>query len=345
MKLNQQNFKIMNKMYYNRTISETFENLLSATGELGWLIPYIREHEDLDLLLVNNNGDKNKYPQQCHIYRGTSRIASIILNSKGEWRVDAADSYKKPADTHGVSGMFGKSSSCKFNEKSLERLRDAVENSKSYDRYYKNEKEGWWQNKVQRLYGIDATEQSPMLVFDKEVVIGYESKTVKGEIFGKLQDEYKKIRTKLQEKYPKQFGQPKDTALGNELDLAALDKEGNIHLMELKYCENTRGIYMSPFQIGLYYELFCKLNKGVLEDAVKSMIEQRQRLGLLPKAWAIPAITGRIIPELIICGNKLSKTAPERYEQTVAFVRKNDKDCVAEIVVKDGKMNELNKFK
>lgn len=332
----------MNKMYYNRTISETFENLLSDTGEFGWLIPYIKEHKDLDLLLVNNKGDKDKCPQECHIYRGTSRIARIVLNSKGTWHVDANDSYKELADNIGLSGMFGKSDSpdFKFNEDSLEELRKTVAEDPKYDRYYKNKKEGWWQNNIQRRYGIDAKEQSPMLVFDKETVIGYESEKVKGEIFGKLQDEYKKIRKKLQSEHPDLFGQSKDTALGNELDLVALDKDGNIHLMELKYCKNTRGIYMSPFQIGLYYELFDNLDKDELAKAVKQMIEQRQRLGLLPKGWAIPKFSGKIIPELIICGGNPTEAAQERYKQAKKSLVERD----VRIVVKDDNMKKLTDF-
>ena len=316
-------------MYYNRTISKDFENELKY-GQFNWLIPYVKEHDDLDILT-----GKNDSIEFCSVYRGTSRIARIYKSINGHsWLMDAASPYMRICPT--LFSMAG------FNMDNLEYLRCHIASQDKFNRYYNNHKEGYYQNLLQRKYGILASPTSEMLIFDKEIVIGYSNQKEKQLIFGINQDRYQSVKTNLKASNPKFYGQPhKDQeVLGNELDLMALDKDGYIHLMEIKHSSNPSGIYMSPFQIGLYKRIFDMID---ITDAVKDLIVQKQNLGLLPQDWPIPIIQKQIIPELIICEFKIrSQCYPSKYNTVVEYIQKNASDIyedIKDIVVRDENLN------
>ena len=306
-------------MYYDRLLSDDFEKLFKKDGKLSWLIPYIKRTDDLDIL-IGKSGNQ----EYCSIYRGTSRIAKIT-KSKNKYRVTAADSYKKL----GVN-LYGDLDDGNFNETNLECLRQEVQNNTKFDRYYNNIKEGYYQNMFQRHYGIEATCESLKLIVDKEVVIGYKDRNEKNKLFGKEQDKYKQCKHNLQNSNRKKYGKPsKDDSLGNELDLLALDTDGNIHLMELKDGRSTSGIYMSPFQIGLYKRIFDKID---IKETIKKMIEQKQRIGLLPKDWIIPDIRDGYILELVIGGlDRCSRGALDRLKDVKGYIKENDADIYNDI--------------
>ena len=306
-------------MYYDRLLSDDFEKLFKKDGKLSWLIPYIKRTEDLDIL-IGKSGNQ----EYCSIYRGTSRIA-MITKSRNKYIVTASDSYKEL----GVN-LYGDLDNGTFNETNLEYLRKKVDSCTKFDRYYNNRKEGFYQNKIQREFGILADKYSALLIIDKEVVIGYDNETEKDKQFREEQKKYKLCKHNLQNSDIKKFGTPsKDKSLGNELDLLALDREGNIHLMELKYGGNTAGIYMSPFQIGLYKRIFDKMD---IKETIIKMIEQKQRIGLLPKDWIIPNIKDGYIPELIIGGyNSNSCGYPKRFEEVKNYIMANNSDIYNDV--------------
>ena len=149
-------------------------------------------------------------------------------------------------------------------------------------------------------------------------------------------------------KYPKDFGKADENGiLGNELDLIVLDKDGYIHLMELKKGSNTSGIYMSPFQIGLYHRLFKSFNKEELKENIRSMIEQKKRLGLINPDWTIPEIQNRFMPELIICHRIMhSSCYPQKYNRVIEYIKDNYPriyEDIRDIKVKDENLNLLCK--
>lgn len=231
-----------------------------------------------------------------------------------------------------------------FYKDNLEYLRSHIATQTQFNRYYNNHKEGYYQNLLQRKYGILAPSTSKLLIFDKEIVIGYSNQNEKKQIFGIHQDRYLSVKSNLKASNPKFYGQPHNNQeiLGNELDLMALDKEGYIHLMEIKHSENTSGIFMSPFQIGLYKRLFDMID---ISNAVKDLIIQKQDLGLLPHDWPIPPIQKQVIPELIICDFKAnSQCYPSKYNEVVKYIQDNASDIykdVKDIVVRDEYLNSL----
>ena len=262
-------------MYYNRTISTDFEDLLK-NGHFSWIIPYVKKHEDLDILI-----GRNKSMEFCSVYRGLSRILRIYrpISKKqkyGNFKWDAADKYIAMYSDPKVSLE-------QLCEDDIEKVRRQIEKTPEFTRYYKEEiateagSEGFYQNAIQRKYGLLSESTSALVIVDKEAVIGYDGgQSEKGQRFNSEREYYKNAKNDLQKKYPKDFGKADENGiLGNELDLIVLDKDGYIHLMELKKGSNTSGIYMSPFQIGLYHRLFKSFNKEELKENIRSMIEQK----------------------------------------------------------------------
>ncbi|MFI3298139.1 MAG: hypothetical protein R3Y59_11050 [bacterium] len=319
-------------MYYNREISPELEDLL-ITGELKWLVRYIREHDDLDLLI-----GRNKSKEFCSVYRGTSRFLSIERSSfkKAVFKVTASNTYKKLCPE-----LFSDSLSDITPER-LEKLRNIVSNDSHFDRYYNNKKEGYYQNYYSRKYGLLSSELSEFVVVDKESVVGYEDENEKNKQFAPIQRLYLDVREKLcasaPELYGKHFankkdGTEKEKSLGSELDLLALDKNGNILLIELKDGGNTNGIYLSPFQIGVYYDAFSQFSFDELFNTVIRMAKQKQRLNLISPDWKIPQQPGKMVAELVI-GGKCSKAALDRFESVKEFIKKDNEKLLKDICVK-----------
>ena len=317
-------------MYYDRSLSKDFEKLFNDV--LSWLVPYVKSKDDLDILIGKNNN-----LEYCYVYRGLSKIVAIEKRANNKYNVTASDAYNKL----GVD-LYGDLDEGKFNENSLEKLRQIVARNKNFDRYYNNRKEGYFQNKIQRDNGILATRDTTLLIVDKEVVIGYKDTPEKEKVLGEAQKKYMECKMELQKSNLVKFGRPSKNMSGNELDLLALDRSGRIYLMEVKYGGNTAGIYMSPFQIGLYKRLFKKID---IRENVKKLIEQKQRMGLLPKDWVVPDIKKGYVPELIIGAyNPRSCGYPQRYNEVMDYIQKHDPEIyneVCDIQVKDENLRPI----
>lgn len=144
----------------------------------------------------------------------------------------------------------------------LDTLVEQVAADSTYDRYYNSMKEGYYQNQFSRRYGIFSQPKDSMVIIDKEAVVGYTNVDEKNKIFGVLQQEYKHLLDIVSIDNAARYGQNlRKKSIGNELDFLAVDSEGNIILIEFKHGYNTSGIYLSPLQIGLYYEIFSQWGK------------------------------------------------------------------------------------
>lgn len=116
-------------MYYNRTISTDFEDLLKS-GHFSWIIPYVKKHEDLDILI-----GRNKSMEFCSVYRGLSRILRIYrpISKKqkyGNFKWDAADKYIAMYSDPKVSLE-------QLCEDDIEKVRRQIEKTPEFTRYYK----------------------------------------------------------------------------------------------------------------------------------------------------------------------------------------------------------------
>ena len=293
-------------MYYNRTISNDLSFLLEENGQLRWLFDFVKKREDLDFLIGKNNSK-----EWISVYRGLTRIISITLKNNSTIYIDGAETYKNI-----LPGLYG-SKSVNFNfQNDIENLISQIEQNSKFDRYYKSEKEGYYQNKLSRIYGICGKPDDDFVIIDKEVVIGYSDNVVRTNILGEIQQKYKQLQREISADNPERYGKDLEKkSIGNELDFLALDKEGNILLMELKHGTNTSGIYLSPLQIGMYADIHNKF-KEELGDAVFEMLEQKQKIGLINPNWKKPNKIKDLIPVLIISKYNYATRVPNSIYDT-----------------------------
>ena len=302
-------------MYYNRTLSDSFSRIIEKSGELRWLFDFVKEKEELDFLL-----GKNHSREWISVHRGLSRIITIQRRKRNPRKIfiDGAGSYKDMCPH-----LYGEKSIDENFRDAIEDIIHLVENNERFDRYYNNKKEGFYQNKLSRRYGICGKADDPFVIVDKEAVIGYLNQTEKDQLLGTIQKKYKRLQGIVSAADEKLYGKDLNKkSIGNELDFLALDREGNLLLIEFKHGSSTSGIYLSPIQIGLYYDIFTNYPKVDLERAVFGMLAQRQRIGLINPDWTSPNRIKNIIPVLIISKFNPSSAARSRFLKVIEHSRK-----------------------
>lgn len=299
-------------MYYNRTIPADLESLLSHNGEMRWLYNYVKNNDELDFLTGKNNSN-----EWISIYYGLTRILTICRKSQNSIYVSADIKYRNL-----VPGLFGERIISVSFQADIECLLAEIKNCKKFNRYYRNEKEGYYQNELSRKYGMCGCPDDDFVIIDKEAVVGYLDMPEKLNLLGSIQNKYKLLQRGLSNSNPKRYGKDlTKKCIGNELDFLALHKNGNIILIEYKHGTNTSGIYLSPLQIGLYYEIFTNLPRKDFEDAISEMLLQKQRIGLINPNWYKPSFSGKIIPVLIISNYNYRSSAKVKFEEVLQYSR------------------------
>lgn len=140
-------------------------------------------------------------------------------------------------------------------------------------------------------------------------------------MYGSIHKSYKDLQKGLSANNPKRYGKNLvKKGIGNELDFLALDKYGNLLLIELKHGTNTSGIYLSPLQIGLYFDIFDKFSWKELKNSVSQMIDQKKKIGLINSKWKIPEIK-RLVPVLVISEFNKNGSAKEKFNEVLEFAR------------------------
>jgi len=310
-------------MYYNRTISQTFSNLLEPKGQLRWLFDFVKDKDELDFLIGKNN-----LKEWISIYRGLSRVLSIIkTGDQNKIKLDGAEAYKKI-----LPCLYGIKSTTENFSTELNNLVEIVSGDSQFDRYYNNRKEGFYQNMLSRRCGICSDINNEFVIIDKEVVIGYLNQKEKDKLLGPIQLRYKRLQKKVSSLNSKRFGKNLgNKPIGNELDFLALDKKGNVLLIEYKHGKNTSGIYLSPLQIGMYYDIFNKLPKKDLENAIFKMLDQKQNIGLINKDWVRPSVLKGIIPVLIISEYNYKSSAKIKFNEVIHFIRNEHEEFLSNL--------------
>ena len=198
-----------------------------------------------------------------------------------------------------------------------------VSNNSRFNGYYNNKKEGYYQNELSRKYGICGNPEDEYVIIDKEAVIGYENQQEKNSLLSPLQTNYKGILKKLSISNSKKFGKNREKrSVGNELDFLALDSHGDILLIEFKHGSgsNTEGIYLSPIQIGAYFDLWNQFPRSELEISISEMLIQKKKIGLINPSWNLPNLRN-IVPVLIISNYNYKSSAKKKYQEVLEFVR------------------------
>jgi hypothetical protein len=285
-----------------------------ADGQLYWLYEFVKCRSDLDFLIGKNNKD-----EWISVYRGLTRIMTIHpTRNAGIVNIDAASYYKNIAPE-----FFGLKSVSSISKEPIELIIKHLMAKGKKDRYYGNKKEGYYQNELSRKFGICGSEDSDFVIIDKEAVVGYKNENEKRQLFSSLQHGYKELQCKISELDSEKYGKDLDKkSIGNELDFLALNKNGDVLLIEYKHGTNTSGIYLSPLQMGLYFQIFCSLQQTVLENAITEMFEQKQRMGLINENWRKPKFSGEIIPVLIISNPNNQSSAYKKFCEILEFCKK-----------------------
>lgn len=302
------------EMYYDRTLTSDFSNLIEETGSLRWLFDFVKSRADLDFLIGKNNSN-----EWISIYRGLTRILRIVkVKDEKLIKLDATLKYKKM-----VPSLYGVKNIKDIFKKDIELLITMIEKDSVSDRYYKNQKEGFYQNKLSREFGICGKIDNDFVIIDKESVIGYSNEEEKKELLDPIRSNYKKIQKSLSVINPSMFGSKvEEKSIGNELDFIALNKEGDILLIEYKHGTNTNGIYLSPLQIGMYYDIFTDFPREKLEKAIMDMLVQKQKIGLIQPGWKIPKQFKDIIPVLIISEYNYEGSGKDTFEKVMDITKK-----------------------
>jgi len=300
-------------MYYNRTISIGLAKLIENGGELRWLFDFVRNHRELDFLIGKNNSK-----EWISIYRGLTRIISVLPINNTTVFIDADDKYKCISPN-----LYGQKSVNENFQNDIEYLVSQIEQNRQFNRYYINKKEGYYQNELSKIYGICGNPYTDFVIIDKEAVIGYSNQAEKDNFLGSIQQKYKQLQREISDLNPERYGKNLGKkAIGNELDFLALDRDGNILLIEYKHGTNTSGIYLSPLQIGMYNDIFTSFPKNELESAVFEMLEQKQKIGLINPNWKKTNSIKDIKPVLIISEFNYKSSAKTKFVEILQFTRK-----------------------
>ncbi|HRU15449.1 MAG TPA: hypothetical protein P5017_06990 [Anaerohalosphaeraceae bacterium] len=312
------------EMYYKRVISNELQQLLMDGRELHWLYNLVRERKELDFLIGSNNSQ-----EWVSVYCGTTRLLRISLK-RNRVNIAADHKYLKYAKDKGLDIYGIRETTDLYFEKDFVQMLVYLRQDNQLDRYYHNKKEGYFQNLFSRQFGIDGTGHENFAVIDKEAVIGYQDIRAKQNYFSKKQDIFKTIKKHLSEIDANKYGRniSKD-ALGNEVDFLAVNRSGDVLLIEFKHGSSTKGIYLSPIQIGLYCSIFndyVRRNRQDFMDNIGEVIKQKKAIGLISPNFPKVSLTGKIIPMLVIAQFNPKSSAFDTFGEVLKICREIFKD-------------------
>ena len=172
----------MNKdAYYNRTICDDLFKKFKEGGELKWIIDYVYKKDCLDF-----QTGSNKHDSWFSIYRGTGRVLTINIK-KGILTFNASKAYK----------VLNPTFYTKPTEEEFDRLLARIEEAENLTRYYNETNEGYYQTLIGRRYSLDCKENDEFVIFDKEFILGYDSKDIREKCTKDIVSKYQGIIDKL----------------------------------------------------------------------------------------------------------------------------------------------------
>jgi hypothetical protein len=313
---------------YNRVLDSDIESLLSEGGVLRFLIadtPGL-SNDPFALDIQIREGNKLMY------YHGTTRLLTLQFPKKAKRspyvvKARAARAYGKyPECCHQYDDLMKDwqlSDVSEFRKAWQAYLKAALQGAKA--RYYSNQKEGYWQNRLCVEFGTQWTPDREWVVVDRECVIGFDCTADKDAHYEKAHTHAMKVKGDLQVYAKEKWGNLDKKGFGDEVDMLAIDKDGKLVVIELKHGSNARGIYWGPLQTGVYHRAFKDAPPAVFAG-VRKLITQKINLGLLPKAATqrVPA------PSLTLGTPVLAIAAPNKksgcWSQMVEICEKTKKE-------------------
>lgn len=316
-------------MNYKRDIKEEFLKLFLEGNPLNFFI--YEKRWDLQI-----RANKNRPHGWITLYFGLTKILDIIYKIQSQSiKFNANNTYKKRSQTSLFrDGGFTINELQKVQNEFMKYKEEIDISDSHYNR------EGKWQQMLSKKFGKNYQKEFPFLVFDREVVISFENQREKDKIENPLRNKFKEIAHQISKNDPDTFGTAlSEKSFGGEVDLIGI-KENELFLIEVKPCEETIGIYRTPLQVGLYTELWLKLleinEDGTIEN-INRMIEQKERLGLIPSKKIRLKKGFKIRPVVIIGGKTSSEVVFHRLKTILEQVNKERENCL-----KDFRAYEIN---
>jgi len=151
---------------------------------------------------------------------------------------------------------------------------------------YRNRQEGYWQNRLCLRYGKHWTPQDEWLIIDRECVISFNHVDEQKRFYERTRHAYQGVKDLLQNADKGAWGEPDGQAFGDELDLLAINRSGDLATIELKHGDNASGICWAPLQVGVYRDAFEAILSSV-RPGIQELVRQKITLGLLPEAAGV----------------------------------------------------------
>ena len=304
---------------YDRALNSALEESLQVGGRLAFLLHDISDWCDDPYELDIQLREKNK----IMYYRGTTRLLVVTLSPRDDgtptFKVTADKFYTQNpscSDAFGQLTVLGQTSPVDalipFQTYLSAAIRIAPES------HYDNHAEGYWQNRICHRFGRCSRPEDEWLVFDRECVIGFKDQSHKKAALEPICTRYGKARQAIQDSGDDRWRQTHESkGFGDELDMLAINRSGQLLAIELKYGTNASGIYWGPVQVGVYSDAFSLLIDQ-LAPGVVGLIRQKVVLGLLP-AHALSRLPSngfeRVLPVLAIAdANPRSRCWPRLAE-------------------------------
>ena len=279
-------------MRYSRTLPGDFEQLLLPGGPLRFVVDLVVRSapcaidEALDLQLREHGRKDHKVT----LYRGDTAILHMRLDRldvRGPTlKLWAHHEYRKRFQGLGLSPSYA--------------ITDAEGLSAGITGYLKNvsvgshhfNREGRCENWLSHRYGSH-WQRGEWVAVDREVVIGYENQAEKEAEWGPIKTRFDEFGVGLPALMQSRFNLPvQKKTVGNELDLLLLrPSTGEFLIAEVKDGGSAAGVYRSPIQVAAYLAVWRRFIEAQPADALKGvrgLLEQKIRLGLIPKGVPLP---------------------------------------------------------
>ena len=293
-------------MYYNRVMDSSLEEIIMEN--YNWLIEAVKNNPELDFQTGSNKGNS-----WFSIYRGTGRLLTVKKTGKitadKEYIKRYPEFYNNPTLENFASLLF------------------EVQNDKKFDRYYisgDDKKEGFYQNLISRRYTLNCKDSDDFIIVDKEFVIGYEKEEFKNEILKPIKEKYDGFISTIKQAHPNWCKNIKQT--GEECDFLALNRDGDIILLELKRYNDSTKTYLSPLQVGKYEDMtkvFMDKYPDELFNVMIEMLSQKKRMKIIGPAWDLPVKSSGVVRTAVVVGGNSSKEVLKRFKIVRDIVGKN----------------------
>lgn len=263
-------------MRYSRFLSPEFVQHLSGEPLSSLLrLPTLCDFSDayaIDFHL--REGDR------LMLYHGTTALLTVQLDrSTNRIKYSAAEAYSRACGFQELMQAWPESDWNRSVGLTPQYLTSAITIAKDGD--YRNQAEGYWQNRLSLAFGSRWCPGMDWLIIDREAVVGFTNSTEKQDSLAPLKRKYQSVRDQFCEQDSGKWGSLSTKGFGDECDFLALGPAGELFCIELKHGSNTSGIYWGCLQVAVYRDLFERALDQITED-VKLLVRQKIQLGLLP---------------------------------------------------------------